>query len=197
MQVRTLSAYSHSIVKYYLQFVPVCSSLPQFVLFTLSLTKIDAPMRSFLGHGFRGGAGRFRGSRWVTAGCLSGFSRCLNHRVIEGSKIGCGYSGFEHRISVISCVSSPAGSRVCSVQWATGLHSVGQISPSVMVSIAEQKSASPMRLRLVEFSASAALSIVSIASIFTPIDREMQARRCFEVKGLEMGTRRRNPDLHS
>ena len=53
-------------VKNYLQFAPVCRSLPYFVLLTSSLKICRESMGSNLGHGFRGGAGRFRGSRWVT-----------------------------------------------------------------------------------------------------------------------------------
>lgn len=60
------SVYSRSIVKSSLQFVPVCRSLFWFVLFTPSLKKCRESMGSNLGHGFRGGAGRFRGSQWVT-----------------------------------------------------------------------------------------------------------------------------------
>ena len=45
--------YSHSIVRNYLQFVPVCRSLPQFVPFTSSLKNCRESMVSNLGHGFR------------------------------------------------------------------------------------------------------------------------------------------------
>ena len=58
--------YSHSMVKNCLQFVPVCCSLSQFVPFASSLKNGRESMGSNLGHGFRGGAGRFRGPRWVT-----------------------------------------------------------------------------------------------------------------------------------
>lgn len=61
--------YSHSIVKNYLQFVPVCRSLLQFVPFTSSLKICRESMGSNLGHGFSGHPRRFRGSRWVTANC--------------------------------------------------------------------------------------------------------------------------------
>lgn len=61
--------YSHSIVKNSLQFVPVCRSLLQFVLFTSSLKNCRESMGSYLGHGFSGHLRRFRGSRWVTANC--------------------------------------------------------------------------------------------------------------------------------
>ena len=60
------SRYSHSIVKNSLQFVPVCRSLLQLVLFTPSLKNCRESMGSNLGHGFRGGAGRFCGSHGVT-----------------------------------------------------------------------------------------------------------------------------------
>lgn len=72
----TFFNYSHSIVRNYLQFVPVCRSLLQFVLFTSSLKICRKSMGSNLGHGFRGGAGRLRGSHGVTAGgrgALCGF----------------------------------------------------------------------------------------------------------------------------
>ena len=69
MQVRTLSAYSHSIVKNCLQFVPVCRSLLQFVLFTPSLKNCRESMGSNLGHGFSSHPRHFRGSRWVTVNC--------------------------------------------------------------------------------------------------------------------------------
>lgn len=65
----TYSRYSHSIVKNSLQFVPVCRSLSQFVLFTPSLKNCRESMGSNLGHGFSGHPRRFRGSRWVTANC--------------------------------------------------------------------------------------------------------------------------------
>ena len=58
--------YSHSIVRNCLQFVPVCRSLFWFVLFPPSLKNCRESMGSYLGHGFRGGAGRLRGSRWFT-----------------------------------------------------------------------------------------------------------------------------------
>lgn len=61
--------YSHSIVRNYLQFVPVCRSLLQFVPFTSSLRNCRESMGSNLGHGFSGHPRRFRGSRWVTANC--------------------------------------------------------------------------------------------------------------------------------
>lgn len=61
--------YSHSIVKNYLQFVPVCRSLLQYVLFTPSLKNCLESMGSNLGHGFSGHPRRFRGSRLVTANC--------------------------------------------------------------------------------------------------------------------------------
>ena len=61
--------YSHSIVKNYLQFVPVCRSLLQFVPFTSSLKICRESMGSNMGHGFSGYPRRFRGSRWVTANC--------------------------------------------------------------------------------------------------------------------------------
>lgn len=54
--------YSHSIVENYLQFVPVCRSLLQFVPFTSSLTICRESMGPNLGHGFSGHPGRFRGS---------------------------------------------------------------------------------------------------------------------------------------
>ena len=57
--------YSHSIVKYYLQFVPVCRSLLQFVLFTPSLKKCRESMGSNLGHGFSGHLNHFLGSHGV------------------------------------------------------------------------------------------------------------------------------------
>lgn len=65
----TSSRYSHLIVRNYLQFVPVCRSLLQFVLFTPGLKKCRKSMGSNLGHGFSGHPGRFPGSRWVTANC--------------------------------------------------------------------------------------------------------------------------------
>ena len=55
--------YSHSIVKNYLRFAPVCRSLYQFVLLTPCLKNCRESMGPNLGHGFRGGAGRYRGSR--------------------------------------------------------------------------------------------------------------------------------------
>ena len=58
-----------SIVKYYLQFAPVCSSLLQFVLFTPSLKNCRESMGSNMGHGFSGHPDRFPGSRRVTANC--------------------------------------------------------------------------------------------------------------------------------
>ncbi len=61
--------YSYSIVKSSLQFVPVCRSLFQSILFTLSLKNARESMGSNLGHGFSGHLGRFPGSRWVTANC--------------------------------------------------------------------------------------------------------------------------------
>lgn len=57
--------YSHSIVKNYLQFVPVCRSLLQFVLFTPSLKKCRESMGSNLGHGFSGHLNHFLGSHGV------------------------------------------------------------------------------------------------------------------------------------
>lgn len=57
----TYSRYSHSIVRNYLQFVPVCRSLLQFVLFTPSLKKCRESMGSNLGHGFRVIRGDFVG----------------------------------------------------------------------------------------------------------------------------------------
>ena len=60
---------SHSMVKNCLQFVPVCRSLFQSILFTLSLKNARESMGSNLGHGFSGHLGRFPGSRWVTANC--------------------------------------------------------------------------------------------------------------------------------
>ena len=59
------SVYSHSIVKNYLQFVPVCRSLLQFVLFTPSLKKCRESMGSNLGHGFSGHLNHFLGSHGV------------------------------------------------------------------------------------------------------------------------------------
>lgn len=59
--------YSHSIVRNYLQFVPVCRSLLQFVPFASSLKNCRESIGSNLGHGFSGHPRRFRGSRWVTA----------------------------------------------------------------------------------------------------------------------------------
>ena len=56
----------HSIVKSSFQFVPVCRSLLQFVLFTPSLKNRRNSMGSNLGHGFRGGAERLCGSHGVT-----------------------------------------------------------------------------------------------------------------------------------
>ena len=70
--------YSHSIVKSSLQFVLVCRSLFQFVLFTLSLKNCSESMESNLGHVFRGGAGHFvghAGSRRLARG----LSRCFDH----------------------------------------------------------------------------------------------------------------------
>lgn len=69
VQAKALSAYSHSIVRNYLQFVPVCRSLLQFALFTPTLKICRESMESNLGHGFSGHPRRFRGSRWVTANC--------------------------------------------------------------------------------------------------------------------------------
>lgn len=66
---QTTRADSLTIVKNYLQFVPVCRSLFQFVLFTPSLKNGRNSMGSNLGHGFLGHPRRFRGSRWVTANC--------------------------------------------------------------------------------------------------------------------------------
>lgn len=63
------SRYSRSIVKNSLWFVSVCRSLLQFVPFASSLKNCRESMGSNLGHGFRGGAGRFRGSRWVAGLC--------------------------------------------------------------------------------------------------------------------------------
>ena len=57
--------YSHSIVRNYLQFVPVCRSLLQFVLFTPSLKKCRESMGSNLGHGFSGHLNHFLGSHGV------------------------------------------------------------------------------------------------------------------------------------
>lgn len=48
------------------QWLKSIPSLFQFVLFTLSLAKSGAPMRSNLDHGFSGDPERIRGSRWVT-----------------------------------------------------------------------------------------------------------------------------------
>ena len=62
-------SYFHSIVKSCLQFVLVCRSLFQFVLFAPSLKNCSESMGPNLGHGFRGGVGCFRGSRWITASC--------------------------------------------------------------------------------------------------------------------------------
>ena len=58
-------SYSHSIVRNYLQFVPVCRSLLQFVLFTPGLKNCRESMGSNLGHGSQGGAGQFRGPHGV------------------------------------------------------------------------------------------------------------------------------------
>lgn len=67
MQVKSLKSpnfsYSHSIVRNYLQFVPICRSLLQIVLFTPSLKNCRESMGSNLGHGFSGHPRRFRGSR--------------------------------------------------------------------------------------------------------------------------------------
>lgn len=74
VQVRVLKtldiSYSHSIVKNYLQFVPVCRSLLQFVLFTPSLKKCRESMGSNLGHGFSGHPRRFCRSRRMGAPCI-------------------------------------------------------------------------------------------------------------------------------
>lgn len=63
MQVGAPSAYSHSIVKNYLQFVPVCRSLLQFVLFTLSLKIRRESMGVKFGSRFFGSSEAFS---WVT-----------------------------------------------------------------------------------------------------------------------------------
>ena len=54
-----------SMAKNYLQFVLVCRSLFQFVLFAPSLKIWRESMGSNLGHGFPGHSRRFRGSRWT------------------------------------------------------------------------------------------------------------------------------------
>lgn len=63
----TYFCYSHSIVRNSLQFVPVCRSLLQYVLFALSLKKCRESMGSNLGHGFSSHPRHFRGSHGVTA----------------------------------------------------------------------------------------------------------------------------------
>lgn len=65
----SVPTYSHSIVKNYFQFVLVCRSLFQFVLFTPSLKKRRNSMGSNLGHGFSGHSRQRCWSRWVTANC--------------------------------------------------------------------------------------------------------------------------------
>lgn len=59
------SRYSRSIVRNYLQFVPVCRSLLQFVPFTSSLKICRESMGSNLGHGF---SARGRAPSWATVG---------------------------------------------------------------------------------------------------------------------------------
>lgn len=58
------SRYSHSIVRNYLQFVSVCHSLLQFVLFTPGLKNCLEFMGANLGHGFSGIRGDFVGHGW-------------------------------------------------------------------------------------------------------------------------------------
>ena len=69
MSLQTVRVNSLTIVRNYLQFVPVCRSLLQFILFTSSLKICRESMGSNLGHDFSGHPRCFRGSRWVTASC--------------------------------------------------------------------------------------------------------------------------------
>ena len=135
----TYSRYPHFIVKNPLQFVPVCSSLSQLVpvssslSFLHSVSKIDEnPWGQIWVTVFWGGAGRFRGSQWVTkAGewALKVFRLHGKREAADGPRSCCALSPCRrrpfasaraYRASSILATNSLAHRIASSTSWSTG-----------------------------------------------------------------------------